>query len=208
MAIVKAVIFDVDGVLLDSLEANSTFYKILMNKAGYNPSKDDIRECFHRTLWDSIKYLSEGADKKEVQRIWDLAQSEKIDTRKLLKFPPQLARTLSMLNKSYALAIATNRIKPGIEEILEGAEVKDFFDAIIAFGDYKKPKPHPEPLLLAAKAVGIKPSEAVYIGDSVTDIDAALAAGMKSIHLSSQKHDDANVGIKFFKEIPKAILEL
>ena len=59
--------------------------------------------------------------------------------------------------------------------------VKTYFRTAVAYEDTTRHKPHPEPLLLAANRLKIKPSGTVYIGDAASDMEAAKAAGMKFI---------------------------
>jgi HAD superfamily hydrolase (TIGR01549 family) len=108
----------------------------------------------------------------------------------------------------YRLGIATNRIKSGLDHIIKKAGVEGLFDEIVAFGDYDNPKPDPEPLLKAARLLKVSPHQAIYIGDSPTDIEAAKAAGMKSIHMSQYKHSDADAGIMSFYEVNSAVAKL
>jgi phosphoglycolate phosphatase-like HAD superfamily hydrolase len=61
------------------------------------------------------------------------------------------------------------------------------------------------PLLVALKKLKVDAKEAIYIGDSETDIEAARDAGMKSIHLATSPHTDATAGIKEFNELIAAI---
>ena len=69
-------------------------------------------------------------------------------------------------------------------------------------------KPHPEPLLLAAKRLKVRPSECVYIGDSHTCIEAGCAAGMKTILYDGKKNPDTSAGTKTFGKIPSIIDKL
>lgn len=204
----KAVIFDVDGVLVDSHEANDIFYERLFVAAGHpKPSRAQLHGCFHLTMRDVIAKLTH-ADEAEIERIWKLGQSDGLYPKEALVFPASLLRVLNELHEQYRLAIVTGRIRTGIQTIFSCQPIGDLFEVVITAQDYQNPKPHPEPLLLALKQLGLEPDEAVYIGDSHTDIKAAREAGMPSIHLAPEKHHDANVGITSFDEIPKAVAKI
>lgn len=204
----KAVIFDVDGVLVDSHEANDIFYQRLLVAAGYpKPSREVLHGCFHLTMRDSIAKLT-GADAEKVERIWQMGQNDGLYPKEALHFPAALLDVLGELHATYRLAIVTGRIRTGIQTIFSCQPIGDLFEVVITAQDYANPKPHPEPLLLALKKLSLRPEEAVYIGDSHTDIEAAREAGMPSIHLAAKKHQDATVGITDFALIPAAITQI
>jgi phosphoglycolate phosphatase-like HAD superfamily hydrolase len=206
MSKIKAIIFDVDGVLIDSREANIKLFKSLMKKAGYKePSEKEILQCFHLSLWHTIEKLTGSKDPEEIRRIWDIAIDTTANTTHLFKFPKNLKKTLGELHPKYRLAVVTSRIKTGLENVFNGLGVWHLFDTWVTYEDCKNAKPHPEPLLLAAKRLGIRPSQAIYVGDSLTDLEASRAAGMKSVHLSDFHSNDADDRITAFDELPAAV---
>ena len=86
--------------------------------------------------------------------------------------------------------------------------LKSYFKADVAYEDTKKHKPFPEPLILAAKKLKVKPEETVYIGDSESDMKAAKAAGMKFVFYSRKRLKGADVQVKSFNEIPDVVAKL
>ena len=93
-------------------------------------------------------------------------------------------------------------------ELLERGRIRDYFQAVITFDDYTHPKPDPEPLLLAVERLNVRPAEAAYVGDSTSDVVAAVAAGMRSIHLSEMPSAQADIGIRTVTEVPGAVQRL
>lgn len=70
---IKAVLFDVDGVLINSLEANTKFLQDLLSKAGYRqPSQEEYKAVFHNTLKDAIRILTKSDSEAEIQKIWEM----------------------------------------------------------------------------------------------------------------------------------------
>lgn len=210
MSHLKAILFDVDGVIIDSEMANAEFYAALLERAGYpRPTSAEINQCFHLPMLQSIQKLTGSADAKEIDRVWRLGHDEvqMLYPSQLLKFPKSLERVLAALQKNYRLAIVTSRIKEGLRPLRDKG-ISKYFDVAVTFEDYENPKPHPEPLEVAIRKLGVQPGEAVYIGDSHVDIEAARAAGMWSIHLAPEKHRDATVGIISFAEIPQAVARI
>ncbi|MDO8650417.1 MAG: HAD family hydrolase [Candidatus Berkelbacteria bacterium] len=206
---IKAVIFDVDGVLVDSKNANAIFFQTLLKKAGYaDISHEEAISCFHLPMWQVIEKLTHSTDQEEIKRIWEMGHDPSLRDNSLLEFPDQLENVLEKLHKEYKLAIVTSRIKAGMEALFSSREIRHLFDVVVTFEDYTNPKPHPEPLDTALKKLGVDSSEAIYIGDSPTDIEAAKAAGMRSIFLSREDHPNAVATIKEFKELLNALDEL
>lgn len=206
---IKAVIFDIDGVLVDSKDSNVAFIQLLLERGGYRkPSREDVLTEFHQPLWQTLEHLMGTSDEKEIKRVWDMAQDpviRRLRPLSLFRFPEGLHDLLEALGKQYELAVVTSRLKVGMEEVLEASNIGHFFSVVVAFEDYANPKPHPEPLLVAAEWLRIKPAEAIYVGDSLTDIEAAKSAGMHSIHLADSHHADATAGIREFHEILEAV---
>jgi pyrophosphatase PpaX len=197
----KAVLFDVDGVLVDSKEAVIAFYLSLFKQAGYGGvTREEVAKCFHLPLVLAIKKLTNG-DEQEVDRIRAMAVTSEHRTKELYKFPDKLDHVLESLHKRFKLAIVTSRIRYGVQHVFDAKEMEHFFDVVVAFEDYSKPKPDPEPLRVALERLGVSSDEAIYIGDSDTDIEAATAAGMPSIHLATKHHKDATHGIERFEEL-------
>jgi HAD superfamily hydrolase (TIGR01509 family) len=206
---IKAAIFDYDGVLVDSRDANVSLIHNLFNKAGYDkPSRSKILQNFHLPLWQTIEQLLDDPDHAEVERLWKMGHSQEFRAAELIKLPVKITQTIEVLGKTLKLGIASGSLKQGIDELFDRAQIKPSFSTIITYGDYKNPKPDPEPLLLASKQLGIKPMDSVYIGDSAVDIEASKAAGMKSVLLSDKFLDGADLHITRFAQLPQAIAAL
>ncbi|MBX4190717.1 HAD family hydrolase [Candidatus Saccharibacteria bacterium] len=208
----RAVIFDVDGVLVDSKDANVDLYQKLMVKAGYpKPGREKVLKLFHTPLWQTLEVLAETKDETEIKRIADRLSDPDLNSAtraELFRFPQKLEEILAELHNKYPLAIVTSRLKIGMNDIFNLRQIDHLFDVVVTYEDYKNPKPHPEPLLVAAERLGVAPQECVYIGDGESDIEAAIAAGMKSIHLSLKPHKSTNAAIVEFSELTSAVESL
>src|SRR5688500_10055182 len=132
---IKAILFDVDGVLVDSRNANVALIQLLLKKTGYPPaSREDILACFHLTLWHSLEKLTGSTDHDKIKRIWELARDPTVRAERgsdLFVFPDTLESTLEELHRTYKLGIVTSRIKVGLEEIFSIRAIKQFFDVVV-----------------------------------------------------------------------------
>ncbi len=207
---IKAVIFDVDGVLIDSLNANVKFYQDLLVYVGYkSPPRSEIFKLLHLPMMDVIKILTKLTSEKEIRRIWELGKSRSVSyPYDLVSTPKDLEQTIKDLNKKYALGIVTSRIRGGVFTVPQLAHLKQYFKVAIYYEDTKKHKPNPDPLLLAAEKLKIKPENIVYIGDMESDIQSAKASHMKMILFNKVNLFKAQYCTDSFNSLPKLISSL
>lgn len=204
---IKAVLFDVDGVLIDSFEANFQYYKDLMPAAGHSaPTRSEYEAIAHLGAYDSIKALIGGEDKKEIERVETIGEKDVPYHIDRATMSTGATEVLKELHKNYKLGIVTNRRHPF--EPPQFKEIKDYFDVAIGYNDTKHHKPHPEPLHKAMESLGVAPKETVYVGDSETDFEAARDAGVAFVYFSLKEHPEADVTTHNFAEIPLLIKEL
>lgn len=180
---IKAVLFDVDGVLIDSFEANCRFFQDLMIRFGYAPpTQEQYKSMFHLPMRDTIIALTHLTDENKIHKIWDAGRSREVSYHtELMALPADAKETIQKLAKTFLLGVVTSRVKEGVYEAPALADLKPLFQTTVTYQDTVNHKPHPEPLLLAAKNLEVAPAEAVYIGDAQTDMEAARSAGMKFI---------------------------
>jgi len=206
---IKAVIFDIDGVLLDSLEANIAMFQKVMEKSGYpKPSREEVMACTHLPSLQALQKLIGSEDPHIVEPVWHLIKDPAMRAADLLKTPDQLVETLETLHQGYRLAIVTSRIKTGVEELFRVAPIAPLFETVVGFEDYTRRKPDPEPLLIALERMNLQPEEAVYVGDTHVDTAAAEAAGMASIHYGPTPDPKATQSITVFSDLIKTVTTL
>lgn len=204
---IKAVIFDVDGVLVDSFEANFKFFTDLMNKFDHNfMEKEEFPKFFHVPMKELIRKTVRIENEEEIEKIWKSGKDREVPyPHELLDTPKHLKETIKNLSKDYKLGIVTSRIGQNVFDMPQISDLEEWFQVIIGYNDTKNHKPHPEPLLLAAQKLGVLPAECVYVGDVESDIIAAKAAGMKSVIYSKDKVPGADRNTSTFEELPVII---
>lgn len=204
---IKAILFDIDGVLLDSFEANLKFFQDLMTKTGYRPpSREEFSSIFHLSLLDSIKVLTSNAPEKEIKRIWEIGRGREVEyDTKLLKMPEGVEQVIKDLGKSYLIGIVTSRVRESVYESPKLAKLQKYFRVAVSYQDTINHKPHPEPLFFAVQKLRVKPEECIYIGDVENDIKAARVAGMKVIIYSKKHFSQADACTKSFRKLPELI---
>jgi phosphoglycolate phosphatase len=176
----KAVIYDCDGVLFDSFEANFAFYNLIIERFGKPPldrsDQETMRVLHTYCNRDVLTRLFCGDHRMDEVR----AFSASIDYSKLfplMKMEEGLRETLDALEGRVELAICTNRAS-SMERLLESFGLERYFSCVMTAGKVVHPKPHPEPVLRVLEYYGISPQEALFVGDSDVDRQAAEAAGV------------------------------
>jgi HAD superfamily hydrolase (TIGR01549 family) len=174
---IEAVIFDIDGVLIDSHDANVAWYRDFLAGHGYHGfSDEDLERGHYYSLREAIAFLTR-APEDVVQSIWQDARRLQGYPYDLVRLPDACAETLASLAETYALGIVTSRIREGIDQFFEFSGLQRHFRVAIGYDDSEKHKPDAEPLLVACQRLGVSPQRALYVGDAQNDLLCAQAAG-------------------------------
>lgn len=173
--------FDADGVLFESFESNIAYYNAIFAQVGEPPLDADeeiksisyaasdvfrLRTRDNAALLDKIHHIARNLNQ---QPFFDL-----------LRPPFELRPFMLELKKHYRLALATNR-SATVPALVEHLKLGDIFDAIASALDKVPPKPAPDILQLCMERARVKPHQAIYVGDSPIDREAAEAAGVAFI---------------------------
>jgi phosphoglycolate phosphatase len=173
----QVIIYDCDGVLIDSRESNRAFYNHILGHFGLPPLIDEQLEVVHvSTARGAIDYLFQGQPAlEEAQAYQGTINNDPFLT--LLNLTPHIREVLAQLRTRYHTAIATNRGK-SLPLVLKTLGIADCFDLTISAYDVSRPKPHPECLLKILSHFRLAPEAALYIGDAALDQEVAATAGV------------------------------
>lgn len=201
---ITTILFDVDGVLLDSLKANRQWYCDVLSHFGYTgPTDEQMPQHHGLPAVEVLREYAPGASESTTQDIMAYGDTVESDPA-LLVVPNRAPKTVEGLARRYPLALVTSRTRLHMQELFQFYD-KDWFQADVVEEDTKRHKPDPEPLLLGARRLHIQPQECVYIGDMQSDVEAGHAAGMKVIIFSKNKISGADAQTEDFEEIPNLI---
>jgi len=194
----SVIVFDCDGVLFDSREANVLFYNCILSNMGLGSVKPDQIEVVHMlSVRESLEFLV-GREKLGEA----LAIARTIDFglfNSYLKLEPGLKECLTFLKASqYRLAVATNRTT-STHEVLKHFGLHPFFDLIVCALDVPRPKPHSDMLEHVIKYFGVEPHQVVYVGDSIVDVECAKGCGVFFVAYKNP-HLEANLHVRSFYE--------
>ena len=179
----KAFIFDLDGTLLDSQKGIVQTLTTHLISKGHSINKEDVSTLFGKPIEVVFKTLIPSLTDEE---IWNYVKEvrEKY-SKNHLEITQPFPKTKTVLEnikiKGYKLALASTKFRIFIIEALDHFNFTNYFDVIVSGYEVKNHKPAPDIIIEAAKQLGIKLSECVYIGDSISDIEAGRSAGTTTI---------------------------
>jgi len=173
----KVIIYDCDGVLIDSRRSNAAFYNHILERFALPPLSPRQLDFVHTsTAQEAIDHLFQGtpwrAEAQEYQRVMDNRPF-----LSLLRLEPHIRETLGALRPAYHTAIATNRGK-SLPLVLKELGLQALFDLTVNSYEVERPKPHPECLLKILQHFQVAPAEAIYIGDAPVDLMVSRRAGV------------------------------
>jgi putative hydrolase of the HAD superfamily len=217
---IKAVIFDVDGTLVDRNAAFLKFCDYLIDK--YSPDYP-----YHGTKEDLISYMIEidengyGGIANFIPRLtpkWKLPHTvqEYIEERNkifgtMVEPYPELYEVLDALKENYKLGIITNGYSTVQRDKIKTAKISHYFDDIIVSGETEHEKPDPDIFALSCRHLGINPKEAVFVGDYFpNDIEGAIRVGMIPVWINDDPKEHSEykgIRIKRLKDILKVLQE-
>jgi len=179
---IRCVIYDCDGVLFDSLEANGRLYNDICTRLGRPPlTEEELGYVHSHTVFESIRCLAGGDKGLEMKAGEFLKQIDWKDYIQYLKMEPNLLQALRMLKeKGMFRAINTNR-STSMKHIMERYDLWPYFDMVVTALDVKNPKPHPESVEKILSALKLNKDEIIFVGDSEVDRQTAESAGVRFI---------------------------
>ena len=190
----KAVIFDFDGLLVDTEIVSYRIYKELLKPYGCSFEMKEYSDHYSgKTEINNVTQLIENYDldwsiEEGLDRVLEKEKEILSEGVELKKGARELLSYLKQ-NK-YLTAIATSSTKDRAMDILEDNGIADLFDEFVFAEDIQRSKPDPEVFLKAAEKLKAKPEECLVLEDSQTGIEAAVRAHMSVICIPDMKKPD------------------
>ncbi len=172
---IKGILFDFDGTLINTNDLIFKSYEVAF-QAVFNRKieMEEILTLYGKPLYPSLmKYGEEGERLYKIYREFNETHHDE-----LVKTFPGVYEGVKMLAESgYKLGIVTSKRPHLVKRGLDILQLSDIFEVIVTPDDTKENKPHPEPILLGCKKIGVLPQNTIYVGDSLFDMQAGQAAG-------------------------------
>lgn len=188
--IVKAIITDLDGTLVDTFEANYEAYllafKRYFHEIGYELSREQYQACFGLRFDDFMDYMQvddtklRDKIKKEKARVYPMCFKSLKPNKTLISF------IRGAKASGVKTAIASTAQRNNLMNVLNYLNLTDIFDFILAGDSVKKGKPSPEIYLTTMAGMGVIPTETLIFEDSQVGLQAAEASGANYIKITAE----------------------
>jgi len=186
----KAVIFDLDGVLVDTSEFHMRSWFDLAEKEGFAISEDFFYHTFGMQNYQIIPLLAKRqVSSDEIER---MAQWKEQRYRELIRGKAALAdgaqELLEDLKKAgFLMAVGTSTPKENVDLVMEETKAAEYFGAFVTDKDVRRGKPAPDTFLTAATKLKVPPERCVVVEDAVHGVEAARAAGMAVVAVTTTR---------------------
>jgi len=174
----KAVVFDVDGTIVNTLSLYIEVYDLTYKRFGFNLTREEIIKNFPVKIADQCAKIGIPEKVEDFKRIYmtniyNIFPKAKVfaDFNELMLF---------LKNKQIKTAIVSFAFREYVDFIIKKLKLEGFFDTTVSFEDVKNPKPDSEAIYLVAKRLNVLPAEILVIGDAESDILMGKAAGSKT----------------------------
>lgn len=197
-----AILFDFDGTLMDTESAIVETFREMFRR--YRPNDEFTEEMAVYVLGPSLRTLMEtlfpGQDVEMIENEYRKYQAEHL--KETVKYMPYTQELVAWLKENgYKIGIVTTRKVVSLKMILELMHMDTCFDVLIGEEDVTKGKPSPEGILKACEM--LQATKSVYVGDSITDVQAGKAANSLTVAFVSNEHKREAL----FKEQPDYVID-
>lgn len=210
---IKAILFDFDGVIVHSEMLHMETFLEILKPFGVSVSRkrwyDDFAGTGSRHIFSVL--MSEyriNADLNELLEQRKTLYAKRVLEGRLRKTPGIIRFLKAMRKKGIKTAVVSGGHKQNITIVLKTLGMEDLFDLIIGAEDTSRRKPDPECYLNAAKALGVKPNECIGVEDSPAGSEAVKRAGMKLVLVKSPASRDLKGYVAIISKFSEFPLEL
>src|SRR5687768_2511870 len=184
----RAFIFDMDGTLVDNMRFHGEAWQRMLRENGI---EENMHEFLVKTAGKTNREIIPNFFKDATEeRLFELGQRKETIYREL--FLPErraIEGAIEFLREAQSLgirlAVATAAPVANMEFVLDGLDMRRYFQAITTAADVKNGKPNPEVFLKSAEKLGVEPQNCLVFEDAINGFEAAHRAGMKSVGIAS-----------------------
>lgn len=189
----RAVVWDLDGVIVDSAQAHNLSWQSMAAeyRVPYDPDKD-FRAIFGRHNTDIITSLWHVTDPTQIERMASRKETLFRESARQLKPLPGVNELMRSLQKAgWKQGIGSSAPHENINLLLTVTGLAGYISAIASGEDVSNGKPDPEVFLVAFKRLGVEPANGVVIEDAPAGVQAAIAAGAACVGVTNTQTDKA-----------------
>ena len=209
---IKAIIFDMDGVIVDSLPMHLKIWEKIFTRRGLE---------FNLKIYERYNGLSTVETAENMKKDFDMDDDPEDIVKEKIRLEKEVRESIALFDnavetlecakkKGYKLALGTSAMSHMLDYILEKFDIGKYFDAIVSAREVEHTKPSPEIFILAAERLGVEPKECAVVEDAINGVLAAKKAGMCTIAMTTtskettlkKEHPDFTVSsLKELKEM-------
>lgn len=184
---IKAIITDFDGTLVDTFEANLKAYQEAFVNVGLSLTSDDYKKCYG-FRFDRFMQAMNITDIQTIEQIKELKKEFYPKYFNHLKLNRSLIDLISTFHKlGGKTAIASTARKENLMNVVNHLNIVEHFDLIYTGADVKQGKPSPEIYIKTIDALGLTPNETLIFEDSQVGIEAAINSGAKCMIVNQEQ---------------------
>ena len=177
---IKAILWDFDGTMADTKSVIVNSWKYIYKEIkGIDITEEELEDSFGEPLVTSLEKRFPEMDIDEALDVYRRYQRENIE-KEFTIFPNVLKLLKFIESEGIKLGVVTSRGSNSTSQGLDENGIKEMFSVIITADAVDEHKPSPKPIEKALELLDVKPSEAIMIGDTLFDLMASKAAGVKS----------------------------
>ncbi len=187
----QAVIFDMDGVVIDSRPGIEDFWQRLAASKGFHISEEVMEDYIHGCpVWLTVEKVFPMLSKSEIADLMALIHDQ--ESKMSYSLVEGIRSMLMKLNThGIPVALVTSGYIKKVSKVFEVLDLTGFFQQVVTADMVKLGKPHPEPFLMAAEKLAVDSERCVVFEDSISGISAAASAGMFPIGINKESRQQA-----------------
>lgn len=185
---IKGFIFDLNGTMVNDMPYHVKSWHNILNALGMEISYEDTKkECY-------------GKNEEVIERVmpgkFSLEERTKIGFQKEIKYREEFSSELKLIdgledvlsffaNEGIVMSIGSAAIMDNINFVIDGCNIRNYFQSIVSADDVEKSKPNPETFLKCAASINLKPEECIVFEDAPKGVECAVNATMKTVVLTT-----------------------
>lgn len=178
----KAYLFDCDGTIADSMPLHYVAWKKALGEHGAEFPEDVFYAWGGMPAAEIIRTLAEQQGiNMPVDEVEHRKEQLYYELLPKLRVVPEVLEHIDLNHGRLPMAVVSGSTRESVTNSLEILGLLDKFDTLVCAGDYARSKPAPDPFLLAAERLGVRPEDCLVFEDTEMGIQAATAAGMASV---------------------------